>query len=145
MAGFAVGAFANIMSERVLDWMTEAVVSVSSDTSLDDAAALMDEHGIRRLAVVDDKELTGILSLGDVRAAKAGVAAELNKCPERLTVGDLMTPDPISIPYNASLSLAAQTMLQVKVSGLPVVDEDGALCGLLSESDLFRYIVKNTD
>jgi acetoin utilization protein AcuB len=133
------------MSERVLDWMTEAVVSVSSDTSLEDAAALMNEHGIRRLAVVDDKQLTGILSLGDVRAAKAGVAADLNQHAERRTVGDLMTPDPISIPYNASLSLAAQTMLQLKVSGLPVVDEDGALCGLLSESDLFRYIVKNTD
>ena len=123
--------------------MTEAVVSVSSDTIIEDAAALMDEHGIRRLAVVDNKQLTGILSLGDVRAAKAGVAAELNQ--RRLTVGDLMTPDPISIPYNASLNLAAQTMLQLKVSGLPVVDEDGALCGLLSESDLFRYIVKNTD
>ena len=125
--------------------MTEAVVSVSSNTSLNDAATLMDEHGIRRLAVVDNQELTGILSLGDVRAAKATAEADLNHCAEHHNVGDLMTPDPISIPYNASLSLAAKTMLQLKVSGLPVVDEDGALCGLLSESDLFRYIVQNTD
>ncbi|MFP6680579.1 MAG: CBS domain-containing protein [Gammaproteobacteria bacterium] len=36
-------------------------------------------------------------------------------------------------------------MLQLKVSGLPVVDEDGRLCGLLSASDLFRYIVNTTE
>jgi CBS domain-containing protein len=56
-----------------------------------------------------------------------------------------MTPDPISIPYTASLGLAAQTMLQLRVSGLPVVDENGELCELLSESDLFRFIVHTAD
>jgi acetoin utilization protein AcuB len=130
------------MSEQVQQWMTEAVVTVCSKTSLDDAAALMDSHAIRRLAVVDDDRLTGILSLGDVRAAQAGASADMNDFAQLPAVGDLMTPDPISIPYTTSLGLAARTMLQLKVSGLPVVDEDGELCGLLSASDLFRYIVK---
>ena len=53
-----------------------------------------------------------------------------------------MTPNPITIPQTASVALAAKTMLQLKVSGLPVVDDNGHLCGLLSESDLFRYIVE---
>jgi len=133
------------MSELVQEWMSETVISVSPDTSLDAAADLMETQGIRRLTVVDGKLLTGILSLGDVRVAKASAAADMIDFAQLPQARDLMTPDPISIPYPASLSLAAQTMLQLKVSGLPVVDEQGDLCGLLSESDLFRYIAENTD
>lgn len=133
------------MGELVQDWMTQAVITISSDASLDDADTLMRESGVRRLAVVDDGELTGVLSLGDVRAAKATASADMSDFAQQSTVGNLMTPDPITIPETASLGLAAQTMLQLKVSGLPVVDENGALCGLLSEADLFRYIVQNSD
>lgn len=133
------------MSEIVQDWMTQNVVTTTSDTTLDEADALLDDNNIRRLCVVDDGVLTGVLSLGDVRAAKASASADMTDFAGMPTVGDLMTPDPITIPQTASLGLAAQTMLQLKVSGLPVVDEDGVLCGLLSESDLFRYIVKHGD
>ncbi len=133
------------MSEIVRDWMTLDVITASSDTTLDAADAMLDDEGIRRLAVVDDELLTGVLSLGDVRAAKATASADMTDFSEQPLVGELMTPEPITIPDTASLGLAAQTMLQLKVSGLPVVDEDGKLCGLLSASDLFRYIVKTTD
>jgi len=132
------------MGETVEDWMTTTVVSVAPDTTLDEADALMTESGIRRLAVVEDGRLTGVLSLGDIRAAKASVSADNNGFKLQPTAADLMTPDPITIPRGASLGLAAQTMLQLKVSGLPVVDDSGELCGLLSESDLFRYIVDTT-
>ena len=129
------------MNELVRDWMTAKVISVSSSTSVDEADALMQEKNIRRLAVVDGHELTGILSLGDVRTAMATISADLGEFAAPPTVGIIMTPNPITIPETASVALAAKTMLQLKVSGLPVVDETGGLCGLLSESDLFRYIV----
>ncbi len=132
------------MHDLVSDWMTPNVISVSASTSLEEAASLMRQRNIRRLAVIDAEILVGILSLGDVRAAMATASAsadtaEFNHTPR---VGAIMTPDPITIPLTASVALAAQTMLQLKVSGLPVVDMDGRLCGLLSESDLFRYIVE---
>ena len=130
------------MSKIVHDWMTESVITSTSDATLDEANQILEDYGIRRLAVVDDGVLTGVLSLGDVRAAKATASADMTGFSGPPRVGNLMTPDPITIPQTASLGLAAQTMLQLKVSGLPVVDEDGKLCGLLSESDLFRYIVK---
>lgn len=133
------------MSEIVQDWMTQSVITTTSDTTLEEADGMLDENGIRRLAVVDDGILTRVCSLGDVRAAKATASADMTDFAGPPRVGDLMTPDPITIPQTASLGLAAQTMLQLKVSGLPVVDEDGKLCGLLSESDLFRHIVKSTD
>ena len=132
------------MSELVENWMTTTVVAAAPDTTLEEADNLLTEQGIRRLAVVDDGRLTGVLSLGDVRAAKASAAADMDGTAPQPIVRDLMTPDPITIPPTASLGLAAQTMLQLKVSGLPVVDDNGDLCGLLSESDLFRYIVAST-
>lgn len=130
------------MHDLVSDWMTPNVISVSASTSLEEAANLMRTRNIRRLAVIDAEILVGILSLGDVRAAMATASADTAEFNHTPRVGAIMTPDPITIPLTASVALAAQTMSQLKVSGLPVVDMDGRLCGLLSESDLFRYIVE---
>ncbi|MSQ68301.1 MAG: CBS domain-containing protein [Gammaproteobacteria bacterium] len=130
------------MHDLVSDWMTHKVIAVSASTSIEEAASLMQQRRIRRLAVIDADVLVGILSLGDVRAAMASASADTAEFAHAPRVGSIMTPDPITIPLTASVALAAQTMLQVKVSGLPVVDVDGRLCGLLSESDLFRYIVE---
>lgn len=133
------------MGEIVENWMTTEVIAIAPDASLKEADALLTAHGIRRLAVIDDGKLVGMLSLGDVRAAKASAAADISGFSPEPGVADLMTPDPITIPRSASLGLAAQTMLQLKVSGLPVVDGDGEMCGMLSTSDLFRYIVATTN
>lgn len=133
------------MMDQVQEWMTATVVSISPEATIDDADALLVDHEIRRLTVVDDGELTGVVSQGDVRVAKATAAADRSESAAPPTVGTIMTPDPISIPATATIALAAQTMLQVKVGGLPVVDQNGELCGILSESDLFRYIVTNSE
>ena len=54
------------------------------------------------------------------------------------TVGDVMTPDPITILAGASVQTAARLLEENEISGVPVVDADGALVGVLSESDLVR-------
>jgi CBS domain-containing protein len=55
----------------VRDIVTRDMVTVSPDTSTRDAAALMSEHQVRRLPVVDGGRLVGIVSLGDL-AVKEG-------------------------------------------------------------------------
>lgn len=54
------------------------------------------------------------------------------------TVGDLMTRDLVTIASNASLQEAATLMDSHHVSGLPVVDGNGALVGVISQTDLLR-------
>lgn len=49
-----------------------------------------------------------------------------------------MTPDPITIRSDASLSVAARMLEDHEISGVPVVDDSGILVGVLSESDLVR-------
>jgi CBS domain-containing protein len=53
-------------------------------------------------------------------------------------VGDVMTPDPVSISEAASLAEAANLLDSRKISGMPVVDLNGSLVGVLSQTDLIR-------
>ncbi|HMK92216.1 MAG TPA: CBS domain-containing protein [Thermoleophilia bacterium] len=54
------------------------------------------------------------------------------------TVGDVMTPDPITVRMDAPLQMAARLLEENEISGMPVVDAAGALVGVLSETDLVR-------
>jgi CBS domain-containing protein len=54
------------------------------------------------------------------------------------TVGEVMTANPISISETASLAQAAGTLDRNKITGLPVLDENGVLVGVLSQTDLVR-------
>lgn len=56
--------------------------------------------------------------------------------PTPQTVRDLMTPDPITVEQDEVLGHAAHLMEEYEVSGLPVVDDDGVLVGILSQTDL---------
>jgi CBS domain-containing protein len=62
----------------------------------------------------------------------------MNETRNPPTVGDLMTPDPVTVLADAPLSEAIQLFDLYRVHGLPVVDELGALVGVLSETDLVR-------
>jgi CBS domain-containing protein len=55
-----------------------------------------------------------------------------------LTVEQVMTPDPILVHADETLQSAARLMEENEISGVPVVDENGALVGVLAESDLVR-------
>ncbi|MFW6068007.1 MAG: CBS domain-containing protein [Chloroflexota bacterium] len=134
--------------ELVMDWMTSDPVTITLDTTLPKAHRLMMEHNIRRLPVVNNKEVVGIVTLGDVRGAEPSGATslsiwEINYLISRLKIEEIMTPRPITVSKNATLGEAAQIMLEHKVSGLPVLDDDGQLVGIITESDIFRKVVRD--
>ncbi|MGD0248037.1 MAG: CBS domain-containing protein [Candidatus Limnocylindrales bacterium] len=54
------------------------------------------------------------------------------------TVGEVMTPNPVSVVETASLAEAAGILDSKKITGLPVVDPAGVLVGVLSQTDLVR-------
>ena len=53
-------------------------------------------------------------------------------------VGQLMTPDPIVVEDDASLDAAVRLLEENEISGVPVVDRDGLLVGVLSQTDIVR-------
>lgn len=54
------------------------------------------------------------------------------------SVGDVMSPGPVMVQADRPLMEAARLLEEHEISGLPVVDRDGALVGVLTESDLVR-------
>jgi CBS domain-containing protein len=133
--------------ELVKDWMTRNVVTITPDTTLPEAHCLITEKRVRRLPVVKDGLLVGIITLGDVRGAEPSGATslsiwELNYLLSKVKIEEIMNRNLITISPNATISQAAGLMLEHKISGLPVVDNATGLVGIITESDIFRMVVR---
>ena len=132
----------------VKDWMSTNVVTVTPNTMLSTAHRLMVDKQIRRLPVVKNNgKLVGIVTRGDIRGAEPSSATtltiwEINYLLAHLKIKEIMTRDPLSVSLEASLAEAANIMLAKRISGLPVVDKKGRVVGIITESDLFRFMVK---
>lgn len=132
---------------KVREWMTSPVVSVSPTTPISNAHQIMKENGIRRLPVVDGERVVGIITIGDVREASPSDATtlsiwELNYLWAQLTVEKVMSHKVITIKQDKPILDAAESMLNNKVSGLPALDDGGKLVGMITESDIFRMLIK---
>lgn len=136
------------MFENVLvrEWMTSSVISITPATLISEAHEVMKEHGIRRLPVLEDDKLLGIITSGDVREASPSDATtlsiwELNYLWAQLTVEKFMTRKVFTVRPTTPILDAAELMLNQKISGLPVVNEQGKLVGMITESDIFKMLV----
>ena len=62
-----------------------------------------------------------------------------------MKASDLMTSLVVTVRADATIEYAAQLMLQYRISGLPVTDSDGAVLGIITESDLLRRAETGTE
>jgi acetoin utilization protein AcuB len=130
-------------------WMTRDPLTISENDSLGLAIHRLKERGIRRLPVMDDGKLIGILTDRDVKSASPSKASsldiwELHFLLEKLKVADVMTRGAITIAPDTTIERAAQVMLERKIGGLPVVDRGGKLVGMLTQGDVFKALVEVT-
>lgn len=118
--------------------MSKNVVTVSAEAGVQDALALMKEHDIRHLPVLDRKQgrLIGLVTDRDVRGAI--VPAML----EDITVQDLMISNPITVNPEAMLEDAARVVYHHKIGCLPVVDENGGLAGIVTVADMLAALIE---
>jgi acetoin utilization protein AcuB len=130
----------------VRDWMTPGPITAPPTMTLPEALELMTRHTIRRLPVVDKDRLVGIVTRGDLRSGQPSQATslsffEIHYLLERVTLDRLMTRNPVTVADDATITEAARLMLQRKISGLPVL-KNGLLVGIITESDIFRLVVR---
>ena len=137
-------------TELVKNWMSKEVITIDVESCcLPKAHKLMMDYNIRRLPVVDGNgRLVGIVTRGDIRGAQPSKATslsvwELNYLLAQLKVADIMTPDPVTLSENSTIAEAANLMLAHKISGLPVLNNHGDLVGIITESDIFRMVVRH--
>ena len=128
-------------------WMTPKVISVAPNTPIGQAAALMAEHGIRRLPVVEPAahghgRLVGILSQGDVLHAAPAVVNPFSgsgpgALPADVLVAHVMHSPVVTTHPDAPIEQVAELMRTLKIGSLPVVEHDHVV-GVVTESDIFR-------
>src|SRR5512136_1057958 len=127
--------------------MTRNPVTVSEDANIDDALHLMRERKVRRLPVLDGSgKMVGIVSDRDLLHAAPSPATslsvyEMHYLLAKLTVKRVMSSPVITVTPSMPIEEAACIMVDRKIGGLPVV-EDGALVGIITETDIFKLLTE---
>jgi acetoin utilization protein AcuB len=133
----------------VSNWMSKNVITVDVDDSMHDAMRRMKEKDIRMLPVLKKRKLVGVVTDRDIKRASASDATtldvhELLYLVSKIKVQDIMTKNPITVPQNFTVEETAEVLLKHKISGAPVVDQNGQLVGTITQTDLFRVLISLT-
>jgi acetoin utilization protein AcuB len=129
--------------------MSKPVITVDVNDSMQNAVKLLKQHDISMLPVMKKGRLVGIVTDRDLKRASASDATcleihELLYLISTIKVKEIMTKDPITVPYNYTVEETAQVLLKHKISGVPVIDHEGEMVGAITQTDLFRAIISLT-
>lgn len=122
-----------VQIEGVLGGSSKPVVTVAPDETIADAVDLLNDNQIGAVVVTPDKaRIVGILSERDV----VRHLAREQEGTLRLRVEDLMTEDVMVCRLTDQIEVTMATMISGRFRHMPVVNADGALCGMVSLGDL---------
>lgn len=119
----------------VRHWMTKNVLTIRKEASIQEALTLMKQGSIRHLPVADaDKSLVGWITDADLRGVL--IASML----EELTLEDVMVRKPFTAHPDMPLDSAARLILEKRIGGLPVVEDD-KLVGVITVVDILTAFI----
>jgi CBS domain-containing protein len=144
------------MKSTVKDVMTKKVVVVRDSAPFKEVVRLMNEFRMSALPVVDEVgKLVGIVSEADLllkeeypEPGDSEWFEGRRRRRERIKaagvlVSELMTGDVVTVGPDESLSVAAKRMHGHRIKRLPVVDDTGAVLGIVSRSDLLKVFLRS--
>jgi len=121
--------------------MTVKPATLGPGDSLATAAELFESTGMHHAPIVDAGELVGILSATDF--LKLHLLKSRNLSLDKVKIRQLMQTNPVVLPYGASLRDAAEKFMVGEFHALPVIDDDGAVAGIITTSDLVQYLLQH--
>ncbi len=133
----------------VKNWMSKNIITADVAGSMRDAVDLMKQNDIRMLPVLKNERLVGIITDRDLKRAAASDATSLDAheliyLVSRIKIRDIMTENPITVLQDYTVEETAEVLLKNKISGAPVLDQNGALVGTITQTDLFRVLMSLT-
>ena len=117
----------------VKDYMTKNVINVSPDTPIEDVVNLMKESHHNSYPVVENNKLVGMVTAFDI------VAKEREG-----QVRSIMSTKLVVANENLSINDASRVMFRRGISRMPVVDEKGALVGIITNTDMVRSHIERS-
>jgi len=133
----------------IKDWMATAVLTVDANTSVMRATRIMKENNIRRLPVLSQGKLAGVVTDRDLKEASPSSTSDMDihemyYLLSEMKIKDVMTDKCITMYQEDTLEKAALVMLAEKISGIMILDGEDNLVGLLSETDVLRGFIHAT-
>jgi CBS domain-containing protein len=142
-------------SELVQERMTGKPVTARASQAILDAARTMVENRISRIPVVND-HVEGIITLSDLTAANLDIRRAVllarwkgefpkgrivaSSDVDQIKIGDVMARNPITVLDKDYLSDAAKSMISHRISGLPVLNANHALVGIVTKTDVAKAV-----
>jgi acetoin utilization protein AcuB len=136
----------------VKDYMTPNPLTITEDISVINAAEMMKKHHVHRFPILRNNKLVGIVTDRDVRSAGPSQVISFDKAERTLLpelydllagmrVKDIMSKTVYAVDPGKSIVTASLMMLNLKISGLCVLDEQKNLVGILTQGDIFKAMV----
>jgi len=130
---------------KVKNWITHDLVTIGPEASVKEAFGKMKSLGIRHLPVVREGKLVGMVTDRDLRRPKLSDVFktwdELYHITDDIQVEDVMTTPVETAREDDQIQKAAQVMVEKRIGGLPVLDANDKLVGIIVESDILRAFV----
>ena len=126
--------------------MTRQVVTVTEQQTLHDAEAGMKQFHFRHLPVVEGDRLIGVVTQRDLLHVSSSwlseKAEQRDEVIHKLPVGEIMRRELVTVTPDDPLLDAARLLWEAKVGCLPVIEDDGTLVGMLTESDFVKLAIQ---
>jgi len=121
---------------QVNNYMSRPAVTIRSDADYKQGLQLMQDHRLHHVPVLDASDkLTGIVAERDL------LLAALRYLNASIEVGEVMHRDVVTATADMPLTEAASLMSRRNIGGLPVVDGNGRVVGVITETDIFKAFV----
>lgn len=129
--------------ETVRDVMTAEVVTTTPTVHLHEAAHVMIQRPLKRLPVIDQGHLVGVVSRYDVLRSVSAPDHEA-EAPEvsagASTVGEVARPEVPTVRGDSGLADVLDTVASTRLNRAVVVDEDSRVVGIISDVALLRHL-----
>ena len=128
------------------DRMSRPVITLTQDTPIIEALAMLKKEHIRRAPVMHKGKLVGIVSETDLlNASPSDISSlsiwEMNYMLSKLTVKRVMSKKVVTVDVNTPIEEAARTMADNKIGGMPVMNNK-RVAGMITETDLFKVFLE---
>jgi acetoin utilization protein AcuB len=134
------------MKTKVRDWMTRNPITVDSGESIVKALHLLKEKDVRRLPVLKDGKLVGLVTERMLLTFSPGKSSSLDAWEVQYLLAQTpvtaaMNPHPHTVTPDTDLADCAQLIHDRKLNGITVVDETGALVGILTTTNALEALI----
>lgn len=125
---------------NVSKYMTQKLITATTDISVEQAFLVMRTHRVRHIPVVEDDRLVGIISDRDLRRPRWTEHVDdwtaYYQINDSHSVSDVMTRNPETVRTSDHVLKAVKIFREHRYGALPVLNKDGDLVGILSAQDL---------